>query len=182
MMFKKLGILAILIVMALMGSVPAVSARTQRLATGSIWVEQTHAYTPPPPPNGPEFPPPYEPIEPDGKARHVVFNARATNLREDGIFWDANGHLFWFENGNRYQANIHTMMFSDAAWAWWNPERCVYIAANFAPNPDGLDHICFVVCDDGEPGRLGNFVYVAAVNYGVMYRYDIDRGNVVIRD
>jgi hypothetical protein len=179
-MFKKLGILTILIVLMLMASVPAVSARTQRLATGSIWVRQTHSYDPGE--DWPEFPPPYEPIEPDGKARHVTFNARATNLQENGAFWDASGHLYWFENGSKYRASVHTMMFSDSAYAWWGSERCVYIAANFAPNPDGLINICFVVCDDGAPGRLGNYVYVAAVNYGVLYKYEVLRGNVVIKD
>ena len=154
-MFKKLGILTILVVLALMASVPAVSARTQRLATGSIWVQQTHSFNPE---DGLQFPPPYEEIEPDGKARHVTFNARATNLQEGGFFWDASGHLYWFENGSRYRASVHTMMFSDSAYAWWGEEKCVYIAADFAPNPDGLNNICFVVCDDGAPGRLGNYV------------------------
>jgi len=182
-MHKRFVVVTIALVLAFIMAVPAAFASPPAvIVTGSIWVEPTHKYDPPPPPEFPEFPPPYEPIEPDGINRLIVFNARGT-APDEVDFWEATGHLHWNEGRDKYTVRIHTMLPPDHPWAWWAPERCIYIAGAVVSGPSGHpDHLCFVVCDDGASGRSGSFVYVAAWDYGTMYRYDVLRGNVVILD
>ena len=203
-MFKRLGILAILVVMALMVSVPAVSAqggppehveRGQALVTGSVWVQQTGVFDPSTlGPGEPMFPPQYRDVE-DGPISRFVFNARmGTELVKHTAFppeiapdvYEAEGHLFWFKGDEVIRVDIVHML--PDGMGWWHVDidneyyienlRCNYISgivvSEHYPPHYGM---CFVVCDLPEP-----FVYVASIHMGDMYRFDVLRGNVIIKE
>ena len=188
-MFKRLGVLTILIVLALVGSVPAVTAqegppehveRGQALVTGSVWVQQTGVYF-----GGPEpiFPPPYEDVE-DGPISRFVFNVRKGSEMvihpvADIPVWEASGHLFWFKDGEVIRVDIQYMLQNENDFepfdpAWWGPYyRCNYMSGTIGEESG----MCFVVCDLPEP-----FVYVAAVDFFPQYRFDVLRSNVIIKE
>ena len=134
-MFKRLGILAILIVMALMVSVPAVAAqggpppdrgqpRGQVLATGSIWVH----------PQG------------IGNDIHINFNARQVN--DAGV---GTGHVFWREGGEIYRVNVNLLII----WPEPNDVLCAYISGIAHTGERSGEQLCFMFCDN-------NFVLGAA--------------------
>jgi len=181
-MFKRLGILTILIVLALVGSVPAVTAqegppehveRGQALVTGSIRVQETGYYDGS---DGLIFPPPYEDVD-DGSISRFVFNARKGSemvihpVAEMPV-WEASGHLFWFKDGEVIRVDIQYML--PDAMGWWGPGyRCNYMSGTIGEDSG----MCFVVCDLPEP-----FVYVAAVDFFPQYRFDVLHGNVIIKE
>jgi hypothetical protein len=126
-MFKRLGVVTILVVLALMTSVPTVSALGQISDTGVIWVDPLQ-YTPvqvpipdtnlpvaEPAQAAPAVPAKVEPpdhvekvqklitgsfwIEFDERVIHIKFNARAEEAWEGVDLYDATGHIHWREVG-----------------------------------------------------------------------------------
>jgi hypothetical protein len=161
MMFKKLGILTILVVLALMVSVPAVSARGQALATGSIHIQ----------------PGLYDPVEDDFSPTdvHINFNARVT---EGG----ATGHLFWREDGQVNRVSVATLVFQ-----FWGMPDCAWITGEVYDGPRTGQHLCLVICEgtDDAPARLyGNFWRVAPFGEALDYYSGAPAlsGNVVIKE
>ena len=171
-MFKKLGILTILVVLALMVSVPAVSARGQgppdhvergqALATGSIWV--------------------------DGDI-HINFNARAGVFLEKGVegfeepHYAATGHIFWREDGQ-----INRIRVDRLAFQWWPhmfPPDCTLISGIVYDGPRAVVEegeytlrLCFIVCE--TVSNLGTDV--AGQWNGDFFFVNIIRGNFVIKE
>ena len=139
-MFKKLGLLTILVVLALMTSVPAVSAQGgpppdrgqpqgQTLATGSIHVQ----------------PGLYDP-EID---IHINFNVRGVNFvpADDDYPWDhyeATGHLFWREGGEINRVNVHLLEI----WEHAPGLLCTYISGFAHSGPRAGQQLCFMICDN----------------------------------
>jgi len=173
-MFKRLGILAILIVMALMVSVPAVAAQGQALATGSIHIQ----------------PGLYDPIEDEYIPTdvHINFNARAGDFLEGGTdefplaHYAATGHLFWREDGQVNRVRVATLVFQ------WNmiPD-CVWITGEVYNGPREGQHLCLVICEGTEdaPTRIiGNIWRNAPLGGGLDFYTGAVAlsGNVVIKE
>ncbi len=172
-MFKRLGILSILIVLALVGSVPAVAAqggpppdrgenRVEALATGSIWI--------------------------DGDI-HVNFNARAGDFLEEGVagfeepHYAATGHLFWREDGKINRVSVDRLAFQ-----WWplmfGPD-CTLISGIVYDGPRAVVEegeytlrLCFIVCE--TVSELGSDI--AGQWNGDFFFVNIIRGNFFIKD
>ncbi|MFU8826491.1 MAG: hypothetical protein ACNA70_03270 [Brevefilum sp.] len=138
-MFKKLGILTILIVLALVGSVPAVSGQSQALATGSIHIQPFLSD-----PFGNDF------IQTDV---HINFNARRIYNEDNEIA--ATGHLFWREDGQVNRVSIATMTFQ-----FWGMPECAWITGEVYDGPRAGQFLCLVICDEGPDAPdwiLGNY-------------------------
>jgi hypothetical protein len=155
MMFKRLGVLIILIVLALVGSVPAVSARGQALATGSIWIHPQAI----------------------GNDIHINFNARGVNFvpADEDYPWDhyeATGHLFWREGGDIDRVNIHHLEIWEQAGI-----LCTYISGFALSGPRAGQQLCFMFCEN-------NFVLGAAWDGPPAYFFGapVLSGNVVIKE
>jgi len=156
-MLKRLGILTILIVMALMVSVPAVAAqggppehvqRGQALVTGSFWIEF------------------------EGRVIHINLNVRAGEPMFSTVH-GATGHIHWREvGGNSYRMPAVMIAFDDPPELpfWW-PEDCAYVRGLFGPGED--DYMCLQVCGD----RVHNLYWANEYIYSGYFT----RGNVVIK-
>jgi len=156
-MFKRLGILTILIVLALVGSVPAVTARGgppehvergQALVTGSVWVANDI---------------------------HITFNARLGE-QINPIVYHASGHVHWFEAGEKISINISAM--APVIPYPGISEECVYIGgAVYASSSEDInlgDWFCFQICPDEMFGVYVNDVLI-------LTGAEFLRGNVVIK-
>jgi len=175
-MFKRLGILAILVVMALMVSVPAVAAqvdltrdqgqsppslshRGQALITGSFWIEFNN------------------------RVIHINLNARAV---EDwgGGFYGPAGHIHWREVGGQSFRMSPTIMIFDTPFppdyeTWW-PSDCAFVRGWFGPTPD--DYMCLQICGDRVHNLWWKGEQLIANDYPeTKPEYNFTRGNVIIK-
>jgi len=144
-MFKRLGILAILVVMALMVSVPAVAAQGRALANGNIWIEDDI---------------------------RINFNARADVFLDEGVdgfpfaHFAASGHLFWREDGQINRVSVDRLAFQ-----WW-PD-CTLISGIVYDGPRAVVEegqyplrLCLVVCEDYVMGQWNGDFFGGDIIHG----------------
>ena len=151
-MFKRLGILTILVVLLLVGSVPAVSAQGgpppnqgQALITGSFMIEF------------------------DGRVIHINFNARAGEAWPWPGLYDGIGHIHWREvGGDNYRMPAVIVGFDTGMW----PSDCGFVRGLFETD-EGIEMMCLQVCGD----RVHNLYWAGEW----IFSGPFTSGNVVIK-
>ena len=196
-MLKRLGVLTILIVLALMTSVPAVSAYGQISNSGMILVDP-HQLTPvqvpipdislpvvepaqsapatqaqgsPPPdrgqPQGQSLATGSIWIRLDGRKIHINFNARQIFDAKNPNA--ATGHINWREDGQTIRVSVYEMMFISNESEGWT---CAAIGGVVNRGHETRENMCFMVCDDYETLVRWDFEF---------YLYENFSGNVKIK-
>jgi hypothetical protein len=196
MMFKRLGVLSILIVLALVGSVPAVSAYGQISDSGMILVDP-HQHTPvqvpipdislpvaeavqsapAAPATQPQGSPPPDRGQPRGQALAtgsiwVQHEGREIRINFNARVTDegATGHIFWREEGQTIRAHVVDMFFnSGEGWT------CAFMDGAVYSGHETRENMCFMVCDDYD-------VYVGWNRVPYLFtQFDSHRGNLTIK-
>ncbi|MBW6466591.1 MAG: hypothetical protein K0B06_08820 [Brevefilum sp.] len=191
-MFKRLGVVTILVVLALMASVPAVSALGQISDTGVIWVDpllytpvqmpipdislpvaeaaQSAPTTPAAQPQGGPPPDQGQPlatgsiwVQHEGREIRINFNARTT---AEG----ATGHIYWREEGQTIRAHVVDMFFNFGEnWT------CAFMSGEVYSGHETRENMCFMVCDDYDVFVRWNYVFY------LYEQFDSHRGNLTIK-
>ncbi|MFU8826492.1 MAG: hypothetical protein ACNA70_03275 [Brevefilum sp.] len=133
-MFRKLGLLTILIILALMASVPAVFAQGQALIIGSFW------------------------IKPGEDEIHINLNARAGDYWGDNTY-AASGHIHYREADGITRMAAIMMLFDPPPpeYGFWWPEDCAYVRGIGISGPREGDILCLQVCGNRVYNAWWNF-------------------------
>lgn len=195
-MFKRLGVVTIIVVLALMSSVSAVSALGQISDTGVIWVDPlqyTPVQVPIPDTNLPVAEPaqaaPAAPAAPAVPAVQVSRPPDQGQPLATGSIWvqhggreirinfnarvtdeGATGHIFWREDGQIIRVRVVDMFF-DSGEDW----TCAFMGGVVYSGHETRQNLCFMVCDDYDTFVRWDYVFY------LYEQFDSHRGNVTIK-
>ncbi len=168
-MYKRLGVVALVLALALMIAVPAAMARGPApRATGSVWLDPTSH-------------------DDGGYVRYLEFDAHGPRGNRP-----IKGHLYWYQSreGHTFE---HRINIDDARFEGELtpllipiPEGCAFFSGIAYDGPNSGLRLCIFACDVGTPGAAGDWLMAlwskpdTGEFVGDLWRYDVVSGNLVV--